>query len=70
MKRREFLKTSVMAALSSGVAITLPSVVTTAAERQKPGDVQNFTFREDGKFKIMQLTDTHYVSGNPKSKRA
>lgn len=69
MKRREFLKTSVMAALSSGVAITLPSVLA-AAEDQMSGDVRNFTFREDGKFKIIQLTDTHYVSGNPKSQRA
>ena len=27
-------------------------------------------YRADGKFKILQLTDTHYISGNPRSERA
>ena len=27
-------------------------------------------YRPDGKFKILQLTDTHYISGDPRSERA
>ena len=69
MKRRDFLKTSAMAALS-GAAMILPSSVTSAANESASGDVLKFSFRPDGKFKVMQLTDTHYVSGNPKSQRA
>ena len=30
----------------------------------------NFYFNKNGKFKILQITDTHYVAGNPKSVRA
>ena len=29
-----------------------------------------FKFNPDGKFKILHLTDTHYVSGDPRSERA
>ena len=58
-----------MAALS-GAAMILPSSVTSAANESASGDVLKFSFRPDGKFKVMQLTDTHYVSGNPKSQRA
>lgn len=70
MKRRDFLKTSAMAALS-GVAIIVPSVLASSATK-KPSDgrVNNFVFRPDGKFKVLQLTDTHYVSGDPRSQRA
>ncbi|MBR0321079.1 MAG: metallophosphoesterase, partial [Bacteroidales bacterium] len=32
--------------------------------------VQKFRFRPDGKFKVLQFTDTHYIAGNPKSERA
>ena len=69
MKRRDFFKTSAMAALS-GAAMILPSSVTSATNESASGDVLKFSFRPDGKFKVMQLTDTHYVSGNPKSQRA
>ncbi|MFV0346847.1 MAG: metallophosphoesterase family protein [Bacteroidales bacterium] len=31
---------------------------------------KNFSYNKDGKFKIVQFADTHYVSGNPRSKRA
>jgi predicted phosphodiesterase len=73
MKRRDFLKTSAMAALSSA-AMTLPAAEVFARKKDEalddPEDVHAFRFRPDGKFKILQLADTHYISGNPKSERA
>jgi hypothetical protein len=30
----------------------------------------NFTFNAQGKFRIMQITDTHYIAGDARSKRA
>lgn len=71
MKRRDFLKTSAMAALS-GVAIAVPvlgsAMDSNLQTEQKEGVIQ-FRFRPDGKFKILQITDTHYVTGDPKSRR-
>jgi hypothetical protein len=70
MKRRDFLKTSAMAALSSA-AMTLPAAEVFARKKDEalddPEDVHAFRFRPDGKFKILQFADTHYISGNPKS---
>lgn len=39
-------------------------------ERYADKPVQKFRFRPDGKFKVLQFTDTHYIAGNPKSERA
>ena len=74
MKRRDFLKGSVMAALS-GAALTVPGASLFAkkketAEEKAVNDVHPFKVRPDGKFKILQITDTHYIAGNPKSERA
>ena len=74
MERRDFLKVAAL----SGAAIAVPGIDAFAAKRKeektepvlqdKP--VREFTFRPDGKFKILQITDTHYIAGNPKSERA
>ena len=74
MQRRDFLKVAAL----SGAAIAVPSIDALAGTRKddktepvlndKP--VREFKFRPDGKFKILQLTDTHYVAGDKRSERA
>lgn len=63
-----------MAALT-GAAMTVPGISLfarrngneTAAEGS---DIHNFRFGKDGRFKVLQFTDTHYVSGDARSRRA
>ena len=46
----------------------------TAAETPKEPELnqenQRLKFRPDGKFKILQFTDTHYIAGDNRSPRA
>ncbi|MBQ8099211.1 MAG: metallophosphoesterase family protein [Bacteroidaceae bacterium] len=71
MNRRDFLRTSALISMN-GVASTLPAVESEASTGSVPdGDIaRRFTFNKDGKFKILQLTDTHYISGDKRSERA
>lgn len=72
INRRTFLKDSALVGLAGAVA-SIPGsdiLASTASVQAKKEKFPNFTFNANGKFKIMQLTDTHYVSGNPKSERA
>ena len=71
MDRRNFLR---MAALS-GAAIAVPEIGVRAYGRgdrtsSSASDVHDMRFGEDGRFKIVQFTDTHYISGDPRSTRA
>ena len=74
MERRDFLKVAAL----SGAAIAVPGIDALAGKRKEdkvvaPVDekpVREFKFRPDGKFKILQLTDTHYVAGDKRSERA
>lgn len=69
MKRRDFFRVAAL----SGAAIAVPGIDVLATGRNdghndKP--VIGFKFRPDGKFKIVQFTDTHYIAGDPRSERA
>lgn len=72
MNRRSFLKNSVITGLSgtlatnsfAGIYSSLPESVLEDAPKTQ------LSFNSNGKFKILQITDTHYVAGNPKSERA
>lgn len=74
MERRDFLKVAAL----SGAAIAVPGIDALAGRGKdikgeafvddKP--VREFRYRPDGKFKILQLTDTHYVAGDKRSERA
>ncbi len=71
MLRRDFFKVAAL----SGAAIALPDVDASAGRRNgdavgtdKP--VREFSFRADGRFKVLQFTDTHYVAGDRRSERA
>lgn len=39
-------------------------------EKKNGKKYPDFKFNKEGKFKILQLTDTHYIAGNPNSVRA
>lgn len=76
MDRRDFLKNSASAALT-GAAMTIPGIGAIGA--QKPGEEEKtpsdgiahrLKYNKDGKIKIVQFTDTHYVTGDPDSERA
>lgn len=73
MDRRSFLKTTALA----GAAAALPGALQAAARKadtaaSAPANTQisSLSYRADGTFKILQLTDTHYISGDKRSKRA
>ena len=72
MKRRSFLKN---AAFLTAAASAAP--VLTGCARKDPGGnpspseiARRFRYGPDGKFKVLQLTDTHYIAGDPRSERA
>lgn len=69
MKRRDFLKTSAAAVAALSVMTELPVLAGRKCKKSTPG-VHDLSFRPDGKFKLLQLTDTHYISGDPRSDRA
>ena len=71
MKRRTFLKSSAALGLT-GIAASLPFG---EAKANKPEDqtesiAHDFKFNPNGKFKVLQFTDTHYISGDQRSVRA
>lgn len=77
MRRRDFIRNSALA----GLATAMPLAAEAAGKKKtKPTEVpkepelnaenQRFKFRPDGKFKILQFTDTHYITGDNRSPRA
>ena len=74
MKRRDFIRNSALA----GLATAMPLAAEAAGKKKtKPAEMpqepqlnaenQRFKFRPDGKFKILQFTDTHYITGDNRS---
>ena len=71
MKRRDFIRTA---------AIAVPAIATSnvtvahnrrSTEPQETGEVENPSLQfHNGKFKILQLTDTHFIEGDARSQRA
>ena len=68
MKRRSFLKG---AAFLTGAAALAPACGL-GGDGKKPDlrVARNLSFRPDGRFTLMQFTDTHYIAGDPRSRRA
>lgn len=51
--------------------LTLPAAFNSdACGADRPRVAGELHYRQDGKFKILQLTDTHYILGDPRSERA
>ncbi len=70
MKRRTFIKDAGLAAAAALAGPSLASCV-----RKRGGEADNsiagsFNYRDDSSFTLLQFTDTHYISGDPRSKRA
>ena len=74
ISRRTFLKSTAAIGLS-GIAANVPfsqALAATKAEAErlnKETITHEFQFRK-GKFKIMQITDTHYIKGDERSRRS
>ena len=74
MDRRTFLKNSAALGLT-GIAANVPFAQSLAESNvdgkriDKETVTHEFRFR-NGKFKIMQITDTHYIAGDARSKRS
>lgn len=72
MGRRTFLKRSAQISLAGWAATAFPRMAW-ESEPERASEQESFPdlkFGADGTFKILQLTDTHYVSGDPRSLRA
>ena len=69
MDRRTFVKSSAMLGMA-GLTSAIP-FDGKAAERDdvKKDNYPSFKFK-NGKFKVLQFTDTHYIAGDPRSERA
>ena len=70
MKRRAFLKDAALAAAAAAMAPSLASCARSGVKKAVSGETHGFHFRPDGKFKVLQLTDTHYIAGDSRSERA
>ena len=84
MDRRKFIKDSALA-IAAGSAMAVPGVSAVAKSKEKKEDApfspypsarkgsgiaRDFRYKDDGTFKVLQLTDTHVIFDNPKSERA
>lgn len=70
MNRRSFLKDSVF--LTAAVAVA-PQLAASCAPRTSTPDLRiarRFAYGPDGTFKVLQLTDSHYIIGDSRSERA
>ena len=70
MKRRSFLKGAAFVAAGAAASPLLKACSTSAPKKADLSVAGNFTYGPDGKFTVMQLTDTHYIAGDPRSERA
>ena len=79
MDRRRFLKNSALA-LAAGSTMSITGMAGTnnpsavdgeyPSPRKGSGVAKDFKYNSDGKFKVLQLTDTHVIFGDPRSERA
>ena len=72
MNRRSFLKGAALAAAGAALTPELLSCSGGTGTGPEPDlrAARNFRYGPDGSFKLLQLTDTHYIAGDPRSERA
>ncbi|MBQ4286642.1 MAG: metallophosphoesterase family protein [Bacteroidales bacterium] len=79
MDRRQFIKGSAIA-IAAGSTMSIPGAARSSKKsaedaaypspRKGSGVAKDFKYNSDGKFKVLQLTDTHVIFGDPRSERA
>ena len=71
MKRRDFIRTAAIAvpAIATANVTAAPKRKVTEPQKPKEEEIASLPFR-NGKFKIVQLTDTHFIGGDARSQRA
>ena len=72
MKRRSFLKNAafITAAAAAAPALSRCSRAEAGGDASRLDIARGFRYGPDGTFKVLQLTDTHYIAGDPRSERA
>ncbi len=70
MKRRSFLKGAAFVAAGAAASPLLKACATSAPENSDLSVAGEFTYGPEGKFTLLQFTDTHYIAGDPRSERA
>lgn len=73
MDRRSFLKKVAAGTLATTVIGISKTDATNSSSNNLPESLtrfSNFKFNANGKFKVVQLTDTHYITGDERSPRA
>ena len=81
MKRRSFLKDALFLSAAAAAAPSFSACTrrdNASADPSLPGApdspdlriARDFQYGPEGTFKVLQLTDTHYISGDPRSDRA
>ena len=72
MKRRSFLKnaTFITAAAAAAPALSRCSQAEAGGDASRLDVARRFRYGPDGTFKVLQLTDTHYIAGDPRSERS
>lgn len=71
MKRRDFIRTAAIAvpAIATTNVVAAPKRKVTDLQKPKEEKIPSMQFR-NSKFKILQLTDTHFIGGDERSQRA
>jgi len=70
LKRRSFLKNAAWASVLLTGAPAFAACRKDAAQASPAVPSASLPFRADGTFKLLQLTDTHYITGDSRSERA
>ena len=71
MKRRSFLKDAAWASVLAAAAPSLAACSKAKETSKKQARLAaTLPYRADGTFTVVQFTDTHYITGDPRSERA
>ena len=72
MNRRHFIQGVAVTAAAAACPASVSAFTKETPQVQTPQGTSyhNFVFNAQGKFRIMQITDTHYIAGDGRSKRA
>lgn len=70
MKRRQFIKGAALTAAAAALSPALNACNNRGGSNAGSAVAADLKYREDGSFTLLQITDTHYIAGDPRSRRA